>query len=492
MSDYSLLYAGILVVYMIALGSIGWYGRNKVKSCADWYVGNFQIGGIIMGVAFFATYFSAVLMIGFAGSASQWGMSATVIGMWHPVAALIAFGVFAPSLARMFKKLNALTFSEFLSLRFKSQALGSASSLITSVFIIPYTVSAFIAMASVFSILIGIPFWIGVLLSGAIIALYVFSGGLFTVTIAEFIQGIVMLVAVVVILIVCYTTLGGFLPAHQALADISASAVSFPALPSSFWGPSLWATMIGLTAVMGFGMLAQPQLVIRYATICNKINLKRALLIAVLGCFIFPLAAYSYGALSRAILLPLGFDVIGKNPNFIIPTFMNLAFPSWLVAIFLAGVLCAATSTIDALVHMSSGTITRDLILPFRPKWTDKRQLRLTKVISLAVTLIACTFAVFQPGLIVQLAAYTWQVLASAFMGPIIIAIFYRRANKIGAASGMIAGFAAAQLWYLFLNPPISVIYPFFIGVPVSIILAFAMSRIGKPLDSEHIKSLFP
>ena len=237
MSDYSLLYAGILVVYMIALGSIGWYGRNKVKSCADWYVGNFQIGGIIMGVAFFATYFSAVLMIGFAGSASQWGMSATVIGMWHPVAALIAFGVFAPSLARMFKKLNALTFSEFLSLRFKSQALGSASSLITSVFIIPYTVSAFIAMASVFSILIGIPFWIGVLLSGAIIALYVFSGGLFTVTIAEFIQGIVMLVAVVVILIVCYTTLGGFLPAHQALADISASAVSFPALPSSFWGP---------------------------------------------------------------------------------------------------------------------------------------------------------------------------------------------------------------------------------------------------------------
>jgi SSS family solute:Na+ symporter len=487
MSDTTLLYIGVIVVYMIVLGMIGWFGRNKVKSCADWYVGNFQIGGIIMGVAFFATYFSAVLMIGFAGNASLWGMSATVIGMWHPVAALIAFALFAPALARMFKKLNALTFSEFLTLRFKSQALGSASSIVTSVFIIPYTVSAFIAMASVFSILIGIPFWIGVALSGGIIAVYVFSGGLFTVTIAEFIQGIVMVVAVVVIWVASYTMLGGFLPAHQALADISASAVSFPA-----FGSSLWATMIGLTAVMGFGMLAQPQLVIRYATICNKINLKRALVIAVLGCFIFPLAAYSYGALSRAILLPLGIDVTKINPNFIIPTFMNAAFPPWLVAIFLAGVLCAATSTIDALVHMSAGTVTRDILLPLTRGMSDKKQLNLTKVISLIVTVIACGFAVIQPGLIVQLAAYTWQVIASAFMGPIIIAIFYKRGNKIGAASGMIAGFAAAQLWYFLLAPPVTPVYPFFVGVPVSIIVAMIMSRVGKPLDEEHVRSIFP
>lgn len=485
--EINLLYVGIICLYMAVLGIIGWVGKNKVKSCADWYVGNFKIGGVIMGVAFFATYFSAVLMIGFAGNASQWGMSATVIGMWHAVTAFIAFAFLAPRLGKMFKSLNAYTFSEFLALRFKSQALGTLSSVITSVFVIPYTVAAFIAMAAALSLLVGLPFWIGVVISGIIIALYVFSGGLFSVTIAEFLQGIVMTIAVVTVWIMSYTLLGGVLPAHETLASISASTVTFPAL-----GTNLWATVIGLSAVMGFGVLAQPQMVLRYATISSKMNLRRALLIAVLGSFIFPLAAYSYGPLSRAIMLSLGYNVMTMNPNFIIPTFINAAFPTWLVALFLAGVLCAATSTIDALVHMSSGTITRDIIRPFRPKMSDRSQLSLTKALSLIVTVVCCLFAIFQPGLIVTLSAYTWQVLASAFFGPIVGALFIKRSNKKSVVSGMITGFVISQLWYLFLAPPVTPLYAFFPGVASSIIVTLIVSRFEKPLDREFLATLFP
>ncbi len=488
MSDQiNLFYAAIICLYMVVLGIIGWVGKNKVKSCADWYVGNFQIGGVVMGVAFFATYFSAVLIIGFAGNASQWGMSATVIGMWHAVAAFVAFAVLAPGLSRMFKTLNAYTFSEFLALRFRSQALGTLSSLITSIFIIPYTVAAFIAMAAALSLLVGLPFWAGVLISGTIIAIYVFSGGLFSVTIAEFLQGIVMTIAVVVVLGASYSMLGGVLSAHQALASISASTVTFPEL-----GSDLWAVIIGLSAVMSFGGLAQPQMILRYATICNKINRKKALLIAVLGSFIFPLAAYSYGPLSRAIMLSNGYDVMTMNANFIIPTFIKTAFPTWLVALFLAGVLCAATSTIDSLVHMSSGTITRDIIRPLRPKMSDRSQLSLSKMLSLAVTVVCCLFAIFQPGLIVTLSAYTWQVLASSFFGPIVGALFIKRSNKLGAISGMVAGFAVSQLWYLFLAPPVTPIYAFFPGVASSIIVTFAASHLAKPLDGEFIAKLYP
>jgi len=263
--------------------------------------------------------------------------------------------------------------------------------------------------------------------------------------------------------------------------------VTFPEL-----GSNLWATIIGLSAVMGFGALAQPQMILRYATICNKIDQKKALLIAVLGSFIFPLAAYSYGPLSRAILLSYGYDVMTMNANFIIPTFIKTAFPAWLVALFLAGVLCAATSTIDSLVHMSSGTITRDIIRPLRSKMSDRSQLSLTKTLSLIVTVVCCLFAIFQPGLIVTLSAYTWQVLASSFFGPIVGALFIKRSNKLGAISGMIAGFAVSQLWYLFLAPPVTPIYAFFPGVASSIIVTFAASHLAKPLDGEFIAKLYP
>lgn len=488
----------IVIIYMSMLAFIGWISRNKVKSCSDWYVGNFQIGGVIMGVAFFATYFSAVLMVGFAGSASKWGMSATVIGMWHPVAALIAFAVLAPTLAKMFRSLGAMTFSEFLTLRFKSQLLGSLSSLLTAIFIIPYTVSAFLAMGTALSLLVNMPIWVGIVASGIIIALYVFTGGLFSATLAEFLQGIIMTVAVVCVWAVSYSILGGFLPAHEALASISISAVTFPAL-----GSPLWTTMIGLTAVMGFGMLAQPQMVLRYSTICSKMDVKKAMVIAVFGSLIFPLAAYSYGPLSRAILaLPeYGIDVMTiANDNVIIPTFVNLALPSWLAALFLIGILGAAVSTIDALVHLMAGTVTRDLIIPIlKPKITDKGQLNTTKVLSLVLSLGSCIVAaIFSTGLIYQLASYTWRVLASAFMGPILAAVFIKGANKTGALTGMVVGFLSSQLWYLYSNNIWLAIFnvakcpidPFFIGVPLSIIATVIGNRFGKAPE-DIVKLLF-
>lgn len=474
MSDImdSALYIVVIAFYMAALAVVGWLGKKKVRSISDWYVGGFKIGGIVMGVAFFATYFSAVLMIGFAGSASKWGMSATVIGMWHAVSAVIAFSVLAPRVSKAFKELNAMTFSEFLSLRYGSKMLGYGSALIIAIFIIPYTVSAFIAMGSAISAIVGTPFWVGVLVAGAIIAVYVFSGGLFSATLAEFVQGIVMTVAVVAVWIFSYAFLGGFVQAHEAMAAIDIRSVSFPA-----FGTTTWSIIIGLTAVMGFGMLVQPQMVLRYATISSRMNIKRALLIATFGSLLFPLAAYSYGALSRPILASFGINVMTLKDDLIIPLFVKSAFPPWLSVLFLAGIMCAATSTIDALIHMTAGTLTRDLIRPASKNISDKTQLRMTKIISLVLSLGCCIIAIYPPGLIYQLTAYTWQVLASSFMGPLVMALFYKGANKYGALAGMVAGFASAQLWYFFLAPPITPIYPFFPGVASSVIVSYFVSR---------------
>ncbi len=478
MSDIvdSALYITVIAVYMAALALVGWLGKKKVRSISDWYVGSFKIGGIVMGVAFFATYFSAVLMIGFAGSASKWGMSATVIGMWHAVSAVIAFTLLAPRISKAFRKLNAMTFSEFLSLRYGSKILGYTSALIIAVFIIPYTVSAFIAMGSALSTIVGLPFWVGVLVAGAIIAVYVFSGGLFSTTLAEFIQGIVMTVAVVAVWIFSYYLLGGFVQAHETMAALDIGSVTFPA-----FGTNTWSVIIGLTAVMGFGMLAQPQMVLRYATISTKMDTKRALLIATIGSLLFPLAAYSYGALSRPILASFGIDVMTLKDDLIVPLFVKSAFPTWLSVLFLAGIMCAVTSTIDALIHMTAGTLTRDLIRPALKSISDRTQLRMTKIISLVLSLGCCLIAIYPPGLIYQLTAYTWQVLASSFMGPLIMALFYKRANKYGALAGMVVGFASAQLWYFLFAPPITPIYPFFPGVASSLIISYLVSRFSSP-----------
>ncbi len=483
MAEINMVSIGIIVVYMAILGAIGWFSRNKVKCTADWCVGSFRIGGIVMGVAFFATYFSAVIMVGFAGLSAKLGLSTLVIGLWHPVATLLVFAIIAPVLSKMFKELNAMTYSEFFTLRFKNQAFGTLSSLVIAIFIFPYTISAIIAMGSALSALVGTPFWIGVIASGVIVAIYIFTGGLFSATLAEFVQGTVMVFVVIGVALFSYSMLGGYLPAHQALADINISLVSFPA-----FGSSTWVTIIGLTAVMSFGFIAQPQAVLRYATICNKLNIKKAMIIAVLGTLIFPLAAYSYGAISNPILRSFGYNPATMIQDMIIPTFVNVALPQWLGAVFLVGMLCAATSTIDALVHMTAGTVTKDIVKPvFRKEMTDKGQLRLMQVLSLVFAIGACVFAIYPQATIVQLASYAWTVIASAFFGPLLVAVYSKRADWKSALGGLIVGFAVAQLWYLY--PPIP-LHAFFPGVGASVLVSFALCRFGKP-PQDMVERLF-
>lgn len=483
MAEINMVSVAIIVVYMVLLAAIGWFSRNKIKSTADWCVGNFKIGGIVMGVAFFATYFSAVIMVGFAGLSSKLGLSTLVIGLWHPVATLIAFGLMAPLVSKMFIKLNAMTFSEFFTLRFKSQTLGTITSLVIAVFIFPYTVSAIIAMGSALSALVGTPFWIGVIASGIIVAIYIFSGGLFSATLAEFFQGIVMIIAVIGVAIVSYTLLGGVLPAHQALADINISLVSFPA-----FGSSTWVTIVGLTAVMSFGIIAQPQAVLRYATIANKLNIKKALIIAALGTLIFPLAAYSYGSISNPILRSFGYNPATMVQDQIIPTFVNIALPQWLGALFLVGMLCAATSTIDALVHMTAGTVTKDIVKPvLKRNMSDKGQLRTMQILSLVFAIGACIVAIFPQQTIVQLASYAWTVISSAFFGPLLVAVFSKRADWKSALGGLVVGVAVAQFWYLY--PPVA-LHAFFPGVGASILTSIVLSRVGKP-PQDIVERLF-
>ncbi|HFQ4954014.1 TPA: sodium:solute symporter family protein [Vibrio vulnificus] len=134
--------------------------------------------------------------------------------------------------------------------------------------------------------------------------------------------------------------------------------------------------------------------------------------------------------------------------------------PNWVVALLAAGGLAAALSTAAGLLLVISTAISHDLLKKgFRPNMTDKQELMAARIASAIAIVGAGYLGINPPGFVAQVVAFAFGLAASSFFPAIILGIFYKKMNKEGAITGMLAGitFTAAYIVYFkFINPAAS------------------------------------
>ncbi|MEA1927678.1 MAG: sodium:solute symporter family protein, partial [Candidatus Auribacterota bacterium] len=381
--------------------------------------------------------------------------------------------IFGDRTRRMGHQLDAHTFPELMGIRFRSRFIQGFSGLVIFLFMPLYTSVVIIGAAKFISSSFAIDYEIALFGFSTIVALYVIMGGLKGVMYTDAFQGTLMLVGMLFLLIFTYSRLGGVVEAHQQLTDMAPVArevfkgtghqgwTAFPIFGSQFW----WIMVSTIIMGVGIGVLAQPQLVVRFMTVRSKRELNRAVLIGGFFILIVVGVVYVVGSLSNVFF----FQETGKiaivtargNVNEIIPKFIEGYLPEWFGIIFLLTLLAAAMSTISSQFHTMGTSIGRD----FYEKGIrgGKQAIRSITVTRIGI-LIAIFFSVFLgywlektyggtgTAIIARGTAIFFGLCAATFLPMYFGALYSRKITRAGAIAGMMTGFMVSAFWLLFMH----------------------------------------
>ncbi|MFH0907663.1 MAG: sodium:solute symporter family protein, partial [bacterium] len=311
----------VVLIYLLATGYLGYQGYRQTKTAADYLVAGRSAHPVVMALSYGATFISTSAIVGFGGVAANFGMGLLWLTFMNIfVGIFIAFVVLGNPTRRMGHHLDAHTFPELMAKRYNSKFLHVFSALVIFCFMPLYATAVIIGGAEFMGPIFHVSYETALYIFSLIVAAYVIAGGLKGVMMTDALQGLIMLVGMIILIVATYTMLGGIVPAHQALASLDDQVPKFlttighqgwTSMPKFGWSAAgtampqavqyhMWWIMV-TTIVMGvgIGVLAQPQLIVRFMTVKSKQALNRAVISGGIFILFMTGVAFVIGALSN-------------------------------------------------------------------------------------------------------------------------------------------------------------------------------------------------
>ena len=528
-----LLLSFIVLIYLFIIGYLAYTGFQRTKDASDYMIAGRAIHPYIMAISYGATFISTSAIVGFGGAAAVFGMGILYLTFLNIfVGIFIAFAFFGKRTRTMGLNMNAHTFPEFLGKRFDSEFLQGMCGLLIFVAMPLYAAVVLMGGAQFIAQVLGIDYNTALFFFTVIIAIYVIMGGLKGVMYTDAFQGSVMFIGMFLLLVMTYWKLGGVVEAHTRLTNMSEIAIqifgakghtgwtSFP----SFWSEYWFVLVTTITLGVGIGVLAQPQLVVRFMTVKSSQQLNRAVLVG--GIFILMMTgvAFVVGALANVYFFEhpefgkIALLSADKNVENIIPLYISKAMPAWFTAVFMVTLLSAAMSTLSSQFHAMGTAIGRDVY----EKWLhgkgntiaiNKTGIGIAILISLFLAWGLPFFFEGGTAIIARGTAIFFGLCASAFLPIFIGALYSKKMTPTGALWGFWAGLGVSFFWLVFVHAAQSkplllckaifgvdslgngtlwaVVDPLVVALPIAIVVTLIASRCGKSLPEAHVGACF-
>ncbi len=527
--NYSLLVT-IVLIYVAIVGYLGYLGYRHTTSSKDYMLAGGEVHPYLMAMAYGATFISTSAIVGFGGAAGMYGMSMLWLTVFNIIAGIaVAFIVFGKRIRAMSHRLDVRTFPELMGKRYNSVFIQKFSAALIALSMPLYAAAVMIGGARFMQESLKMDYTVSLWLLAIIVMVYVLFGGLKGVLYTDAFQGTLMFITMALIVILTYIKVGGIIDGHSALAAMAdkvpsslaekgmTGLASMPTFGSDIW----WFVVSTLVLGVGIGVLAQPQLAVRFMTVNSNRDLNRGVLIG--GVFILFMTgvAFIVGALSNVyfmenegkLALQMVTDPATMKPNIdlIIPIFISQAFPDWISYIFLLTLLSAAMSTLSGQFHVIATSINYDLYRG--DDRDDKTRLRLARIGTIIAVAVTMIISLWLPESIIAIAtSIFFGLCAAAFLPMLIGALFWKRATTTGVTIGMLAGSAVYLFSLLFLQAkgaaifgvsqalfgktvllpfPWTAIDPIVLGLPVGLGVMFLVSYLSKPIDEAHLTHCF-
>ena len=432
MTSASLITLLFMIVFFAIMMWIGLRSRKHASDINGFVLGSRQVGPWLSAFAYGTSYFSAVIFVGYAGQFGwNFGLASTWIGLGNAfIGSLLAWLILGRRTRIMTQHLSSKTMPDFFGIRYESDRLRTTASLITFVFLIPYTASLYNGLSRLFSIAFpGVDYAVCVIIMAALTGVYVILGGYMATAWNDFIQGIIMLFGIVAVIVAVLGDHGGLSQAMEKLATGSNGGWQY----ASFLGanPLFLLFVVILTSLGTWGL---PQMVGKFYAIKNESSIQKGTVISTLFAIVVAGGCYFLGGFGRLYEVNVakeGFDAI-------IPQMLS-SLPAIIIGIVIVLVLSASMSTLSSLVLTSSSTMTLDLIAPNKKKpLREKEQLLLMRGFIVLFIVISAVIAIKQARskslFIAQMMGVSWGALAGAFLAPFLYGLYSKRTTKVSAA----------------------------------------------------------
>ncbi len=520
-----------MIIYMLAVIGIGvFYAKRANKSSDEYFLGGRSLGPWVAAMSAEASDMSGWLLMGLPGVAYWCGLADaawTAIGL--ALGTYFNWLIVAKRLRRYSVRANnSITLPEFFSNRFheKKKVIMTISALFILVFFTVYAASCLVTCGKLFSTLFGAPYIAMMILGALFVLLYTILGGFLAESASDFMQAIVMIVALSVIVILGTYKAGGlgavienaqsipgFFEFFGLAQPLNANGDVISGLSST--DPTLLEQGVkngipmfsdtgseyGLLSVFsmlawGLGYFGMPQVLLRFMAIRHEKDLKRSRHIAMIWVIISLTVAVFIGIMGRALFmntpdgLDLGETLVTKSSaeNIFISLSTGL-LPPLLAGFVMAGILAATISSSDSYLLIAASAFAKNIYQGiFRKKASDKNVMLISKITLVAITVIAIFMALDENSVIFSIVSFAWAGFGATF-GPIMLfSLFWKRTTRSGAVAGMVGGAAMVFIWKLVFNPTFGGIFEIYELLPAFIfssVLIVAVSLIGKTPSKE-------
>jgi sodium/pantothenate symporter len=424
-----------LIAYLLLVAGLSVYAMRKRREgsfLTEYFLGSRSMGGFVLAMTMATTYISASSFIGGPGAAYKYGLGWVLLSMVQVPAVWLSLGVLGKKFAILARRYNAVTLNDMLYARYRSPLLVWFASLSLLIAFIGAMTVQFVGGARLLETAAGIPYDSGLLIFGGTIALYTAFGGFRASVLNDAMQGVVMLAGTFLLLFAVIHAAGGMHSAVDKLQHIDPQLVSASGV-DHILSPTFLASF---SVLVCFGVIGLPHTAVRCISYKDSKAVHRGIIIGTIVVTILMFGMHLAGALGRAVMPDLAI------PDQVIPTLMIHVLPPVAAGIFLAAPMAAIMSTINAQLLQSSATIVKDLYLRLYPQQMDNEPLlkKMSGVITLLLGLLLLLAAWNPPEMIIWLNLLAFGGLEAVFLWPLVLGLYWEKANATGALSSMIMG----------------------------------------------------
>lgn len=499
-----------MIIYMAIVIGIGVvFAKTANKSSENYFLGGRSLGPWVAAMSAEASDMSGWLLMGLPGVAYWCGLADaawTAIGL--AVGTYLNWLVVSKRLRRYsIRANNSITLPEFFSNRFheKKKVIMTLSALFILIFFTVYAASCFVTCGKLFSTLFGASYVSMMIVGAVFVLIYTILGGFLAESASDFMQGVVMIIALTVIVTISTIDAGGFkavienakkIPGFLEFFGMASPSLNDAGEQIVESGKPVFGAVAdyGLLKVCsmlawGLGYFGMPQVLLRFMAIRREDELKRSRRIAMVWVIISLAVAVFIGIVGRQLYPTVHLSATSAENIFI--TLATSSLPPLLAGFVMAGILAATISSSDSYLLIAASAFAKNIYQGLMKKEaTDKQVMTVSRITLLLIALIAIIIALDEKSVIFKIVSFAWAGFGATFGPLMLFSLFWKRINREGAIAGMVSGAAMVFIWKLAVSKlgGAFAIYELLPAFIVSSIFIIAVSLCTAPPSKEIIE----